>query len=67
MSKQEHISFFSSRFGKLIVGVLSLVGAFLMFLRATDTGSLQQYAMLLVLIAVGINRLLSAIRAQIRV
>jgi hypothetical protein len=62
VSKQEHTSFFASRLGKLTVGVISFVGAFLMFLRATDTGSLQQYGLLFLLIGLGFNRLISAVK-----
>ncbi|MEI6480920.1 MAG: hypothetical protein WCO19_01305 [Candidatus Saccharibacteria bacterium] len=64
MSKQEHTSFFASRLGKLIIGVLCIVGAFLMFLRASDTGSLQQYGLMFLLIGLGFNRMISAVKGS---
>ncbi len=59
MAKNKH--FLKTRSGKALVGVLSFVGVWLVFLRASDTGSLQQYGILFVLLLVGINRLASAV------
>jgi len=58
MAKSNH--FFKSRIGSLLLGALLLVATFLVFLRASDTGSLQQYGILFVLLYLGLNRLLGA-------
>ena len=60
-SKQQLKELHDSRNGKLVLGAVALVAAWLMFLRATDTGSLQQYAMLIALVFYGINRLVRAV------
>lgn len=60
MAKSNSASFWPSRQGKAIVGVVILGLAYAMFVRATDTGSLQQYAMLIVLIVFGGERLFKA-------
>lgn len=62
MAKAVHHEFFRSRKGKALLGVVSLALAYLMFIRATDTGSWQQYGMLLALLIFGVNRLVKAIR-----
>ena len=61
---QSHNDFLNSRKGKVLLGVVSLALAYLMFIRATDTGSWQQYGMLLVLLIFGVNRLFAAIRHE---
>ena len=35
-----------------------------MFLRASDTGSLQQYGLMFLLIGLGFNRLISAVKGS---
>ncbi len=60
-SKQQLKDMHDSRNGKLAFGVVALIAAWLMFLRATHTGSLQQYAMLIALTVYGINRLFRAL------
>ena len=54
-------SLVNSRSFKALQGVVLLVLAWFMFLRAVDTGSLQQYGLLLVLLAVSIHRLFRAV------
>ena len=62
MSKVNKKHFLQSRVGLIIVGLLCFIGSWLVFLRASDTGSLQQYGILIVLIIVGLNRLYKAVR-----
>ena len=54
--------FLRTPLGLLLVGMVSLGLAFLVFLRASDTGSLQQYAILFALIFFGINRFIRVVR-----
>jgi hypothetical protein len=54
-------AFLKTRQGHTVLGLLSLVAAWLIFIRAVDTGSLQQYALLIVLLVFGINRLFRSI------
>jgi hypothetical protein len=63
MAKSKH--FLKTRQGLAITGVVSLGLAWLVWLRASDTGSLQQYALLIVLVIFGINRLAKAIKILI--
>lgn len=51
----------SHRQANIVLAVVSFVAAWLMFIRAVDTGSLQQYAMLIVLVCYGLNRLFRAV------
>lgn len=60
-SKQQLKEIHDSRNGKVVLGILALIAAWLMFLRASDTGSLQQYAMLIALTLYGLNRLFRAV------
>lgn len=62
MSKVNKKHFLQSRVGLIIISLLCFVGSWLVFLRASDTGSLQQYGILIVLIIVGLNRLYKAVR-----
>lgn len=48
------------RYSLAAIGVISIIASYLVFLRAADTGSLQQYAILLVLLFFGLNRLYKA-------
>lgn len=48
--------------GLLLAAILSFGLAFLVFLRATDTGSLQQYAIMFVLVFFGLDRLIRIFR-----
>ncbi len=48
--------------GLFLTGVASLGLAFLMFLRASDTGSLQQYFILIIFVFFGFNRFIRVIR-----
>lgn len=50
-----------NRNANIALGVASFVAAWLMFIRAVDTGSLQQYAILIVLVCYGLNRLFRAV------
>lgn len=50
-----------TRHSAAVLGVVSFVAAWFMFIRAVDTGSLQQYFMLIVLLLLGINRLFRAV------
>ena len=50
------------RLGALGLALLALAGAYLLALRALDTGSLQQYFLTLVLLGFGLNRLARATR-----
>lgn len=40
-----------------LIGLASILVSYLIFLRATHTGSLQQYGLLLIFLFYGINRL----------
>ena len=63
-NKQQLKDLHDSRNGKLVLGAVALFAAWLMFLRASDTGSLQQYGLMLLLIGVGFNRLISAVKGS---
>lgn len=52
--------FLKTRKGLLLSGLLAFVVGWFVFIRAVDTGSLQQYGLLILLIVIGINRLLKA-------
>lgn len=56
--------FLQSRIGNAILGIICFAAAFLLFLRATDTGSLQQYGLLFLFIGLGINRLISTVKGR---
>ena len=49
------------------LGVLGFVAAWLVFLRASDTGSLQQYGILTLCIIFGLVQLSKAIRRSLKV
>ncbi len=49
------------RGGLIATGVVALIAGWFMFIRAVDTGSLQQYGLLIVLVVFGINRLVRAV------
>ena len=53
--------FLKTRKGLVVSGLLAFVVGWFMFLKAVDTGSLQQYGLLIVLIVFGVNRLLKAL------
>jgi hypothetical protein len=59
--------FWHSPLGLFLVAVASFGLAFLVFLRASDTGSLQQYAIMFILIFFGLNRLVRVIRVGGRI
>lgn len=44
----------------VLIGIVSIFVSYLIFLRATHTGSLQQYGLLLIFLCFGINRLFKA-------
>lgn len=56
--------FLHSRGGLVLLGLLSLAVMWLLGLRATDTGSLQQYAGVIALLIFGVNRLVKAVRVK---
>lgn len=56
--------FFKTRGGLALTGLVSLAIAWLLFLRATDTGSLQQYGLLIVALIVSLNRFKQALKYQ---
>ncbi|MCA9329441.1 hypothetical protein KDA11_02260 [Candidatus Saccharibacteria bacterium] len=56
MAKKDQNVFNSSYF-KAIQGVTGIIFSWLVFIRAVDTGSLQQYGILIILIIFSINRL----------
>lgn|GEM_PF-2604605 len=49
------------------LGVLGIVATWLVFLRASDTGSLQQYGILTVCLIFGLMQLMKAIRRSPKV
>ena len=53
--------FLKTRRAAAVLAAGSLVAAWFLFIRAVDTGSLQQYAMLIILVVFGINRLVRAV------
>lgn len=53
--------FLKTRVGLGVTGVVALGIAWLVWLRASDTGSLQQYGILIVLALFGLSRLIKAI------
>lgn len=55
-------NFLKTRIGFFITAVLTFVAVWLVFLRASHTGSLQQYAVMLVFIYFGFDRLFRTIR-----
>jgi len=57
-----NISVTTWRFSWLVAGVVALVLAYLMLLRAFDTGSLQQYGIVLITFIFSINRFVKAAR-----
>ena len=57
-------SFWKTRRGLALLGAISLGIAYLVWLRASDTGSLQQYSLLIVLVIFGGNRLVHAVHAR---
>lgn len=61
MAKTTKGNFFKSRTGRVLTGILCFIGVWLVFLRASDTGSLQQYGILILLAIFGVNRFISAI------
>lgn len=54
--------FLHSALGLFLTGVFDFGLAFLVFLRASDTGSLQQYGIMFLLIFLGLNRFVRVIR-----
>jgi len=52
------------RFVWLVTGVVALVLGYLMLLRAFDTGSLQQYFIVLAAVVIATNRFVKAIRGH---
>lgn len=54
--------FLQGRIGLIVAGLLSLIAMWLLGLRATDTGSLQQYAGVIALFIFALNRLVKAVR-----
>ena len=64
MAKISKDNFFKSRIGRVLTGILCFVGVWLVFLRASDTGSLQQYGILILLVILGFNRFFKALRRK---
>lgn len=62
MTKVNKTHFLKSRIGLLITAILTFGISWLVFLRATDTGSLQQYAIIIALVFFGLNRIYRAIK-----
>ena len=53
---------FHTKIGLLLSAVLFFGLSYLVFLRASDTGSLQQYFALIVIVFLGLNRLIRLAR-----
>ena len=53
--------FLQSRWVVALLGVVSLGATWFMFIRAVDTGSLQQYGLTIVLFCLSINRFFRAL------
>ena len=62
MVKVQKISFFNTKRGLIMLGIVSLILAYFVGSRAIDTGSLGQYGVTFVLTVFGFNRLIRAIR-----
>lgn len=62
MTKAKPIYLWDSRRGSSIGGILALLICYVVGSRAIDTGSLIQYFLAIVLLVIGINRLVRAIR-----
>jgi hypothetical protein len=58
---KQHPSFWKTRGQQLLASVISFFLAWLLFLRATDTGSLWQWGLVILLICLAINRLFRAV------
>ncbi len=54
----------NSHIGHLIIGLLALATAYLVAIRAIDTGSLLQYGVLILLFVVAVNNFIKAVRKQ---
>lgn len=59
-------SWYNRRSSAAALTILSFVLGYGMALRAIDTGSLQQYALVIVLIGLAINRGLRTIRSRVK-
>jgi len=62
MAKVKTTLWYDQRPNAAIVALVSLLAAYLMGSRALNTGSLQQYALTLIILGFAINRLIKAIR-----
>lgn len=58
------LSVTTRRFVWLVTGLVALVLGYLLLLRAFDTGSLQQYFVVLVAVIVAVNRFVKAARGH---
>ena len=58
---QKGKEFLQTRYSAAGLGIISFIAAWFMFIRAVDTGSLQQYFILIVLLSFGVNRLFRAV------
>lgn len=56
--------FLTSRSGLALTAIVVFGVAWLVWLRASHTGSLQQYGILIVLVILGLNRLIKAARTK---
>jgi hypothetical protein len=62
--KLSQTSWFETRQGMLIVGLLSLLIAYIIASRAIDTGSWQQYGLTVLLLIVGIHQVIHFFRKR---
>ena len=53
--------FLHTRWAVALLGAVSLGATWLMFIRAVDTGSLQQYGLTIVLFSLSVNRFFRAL------
>ncbi|HSX53496.1 MAG TPA: hypothetical protein VLF90_03980 [Patescibacteria group bacterium] len=60
---KKQTDFWQGRSGNLAIGVLALLVTYLIGSRAIDTGSLQQYTLTLLFLALAINRFIKTIRS----
>ena len=56
--------FWNDRKNSIIIAAVAIVAVYFIGLRAIDTGSLQQYFLVLVLLGVAVNRTIHAIRRK---
>jgi hypothetical protein len=54
----------NSRGGQALVGLLAFIAAYIVAIRAINTGSLLQYGLTFALFVFGINRTIKAVRGK---